>query len=467
LPPEVVHQIERRIARRHADETSNQPEWSKDWGRLMNTLDDIQDFLSTLATMGRLFLWAAPRIGARFIPGIGWIILGSDLLNLLGFLGTVLFPLWALICSGPRNALIAGVPAIVLKNVLCREVWKQALRNPFSREARLARRLRALGRLPTIGNLLELFQTTQALWGFGIVLGGLYAMMMELLFTLGGGGRRGSPHVADAVLYGPVGSRLAAKVAAMSAGERLVSEQAARVVSGAYGVLKHADVLTDDEHYAHMTALLGAVPVVAQFFADDDAPAFMEAVLAGEFSAPSMIGENLRDFLAEVPGVAAGLGTWPVPGAPRVMRGADLIPALAQQVMTGCEAFLRPRRNTTVATFYGAATCQLSEQLWLMIGQDDGAIQFRLSTDYKLLTALMVDGYLPRNGEDEGKLWRWWTAARALQEARDGELLYPADWVRLADAAGIDLLKILDPSAAIPEEWRGFGLHPERFVLPQ
>jgi len=466
LDASIVSAIEKRLAARDANASSAQPEWSRSWGQVMTALDNVQDLLSTVATVGRLTLWAAPKLASRALPGIGWVILASDLLNLLGFFGMVAMPLYALLCQGPRQALLAGVPAAVLKNALCKEVWTQASRNPFSRKARLARNLRAAGRLPSIGNLIEVAQTTESLFGWGLSLGSLYAAAMDSIFSLAADPGGPPTQINTKLLTGSLGAGYVDKATTLTPGNQLAAWQAARVLAQAPVIAGKHDLISDDDHYAHMAALLAAVPVVSEFFADANAPAFLEQLLDADVHAPAGDGGAVAPLLAQYAGDSPGLGTWWVPGNPVSLRGADLVPLLADQVAAGVRDFLLPRRNTERAAFYGAAVTQLAEQLWLMIAQDDRAITFELSTDYKLLTALMVDGYLPRAAEDETKLWSWWTAARALSDARGGELLYPADWLRLADAAGIDLLKLLDPDAPVPEIWREYAEHPERFNPP-
>jgi len=183
LPEDVALEIAFRQAVKEANRTSAQPAWARSWGQIMTAIDNVQDFLSTLATLGRLFLWAAPRVGARLLPGIGWVILAADILNLMNFLGMVAMPLYSLLCNGPREAITAGMPAAILKNALCREVWTMSRLNPFSRQARALRKLRALGRLPGIGNLIEVAQTADNLFGYGLSIGARYGMVMEALFA--------------------------------------------------------------------------------------------------------------------------------------------------------------------------------------------------------------------------------------------------------------------------------------------
>jgi len=456
LTPEQVAAIENRIQKMKDNAESAQPKWAKRYGELMTKIDDVQDFFSTLASLGRLILWAAPRLAPRLVPGIGIIILVSDLLNLFTFLGTVAFPFYAYLCGGPRAALAAGIPALVLKNALCKMVWTEALTNPFSRNARLLRQARALGRLPNVGNLLEILQTTQALWGFGLVLGGLYGMVMDLLFTLAGAGRPGAIAPHGSVPQSPATTTLTSRAQAMPPQQQYQAQQAARTLATAPLLAAQSDTLDDVEHLIHIQALLGAVGVVAEFFDVPETPAFMETALAGDFHAIGDGAGTYAPLLLEYAATQGEPGTWAVPGEPRVLSAEQLILQVGPQVTAALEAFLIPRRNTGEGMFYGAAVTQLTEQLWLMVTQNDHAFQFELSTDYKLLTAMMVDGYFPRKDEDPTRLWRFWTAARALQEARRPTLLYPADWLTLAAQAHIDLLKVLDPDAPIPAEWRSY-----------
>ena len=453
LPAAVLSEIAWKQLTYEANRTSAQPGWAQNWGQIMTAIDNVQDFLSTLATLGRLALWLGSRIGLRAIPGLGWIILLSDLLNLMNFLGMVAMPVYALLCDGPRAALAAGVPAAVLRNALCREVWTMARLNPFGREARLRRALAALGRLPTIGNLIEVLQTTDNLFGVGISIGALYGMVLEALFATTGGGGTIRTTINTGFMTHGVGTGTANRFAALPQGHREVLEQAAKVMVGATAIATQGDAFPDHVHLNHMVALLGAVALASEFLNHPDTKDWLPAALAQRFPAPTQVGRTAAAMLPHVGDKGAGFGRWWIPGNPTHATGAELVHALAPPTTAAVGRFVKPRRNRPEMLFYGAALGQLTENLWHMIEPAEDAIEWQLAPDYKLLTGMASDGLLIPSNAKEGPAWRFWLSMRAELERRGGKLLdAPKVW-ELANAADVPLIKLLPPDAPFPVEW--------------
>jgi len=61
---------------------SPQPGWLQKIGSVMTWLDDCEDTLSTGVLLGRFALRLMPRIGARFVPILGWALLATDIIEL-------------------------------------------------------------------------------------------------------------------------------------------------------------------------------------------------------------------------------------------------------------------------------------------------------------------------------------------------------------------------------------------------
>jgi len=127
----------------------------------MTAIDDAQDAISTLAALGRLAKYVAPKVLGRLLTGpTGALLLTSDLLNLVQSS--------AMYCMAPMygkkggEELARGSP----KN------WKMKLKD----------RVRSKGRLPTKADWIQGLQTTDQVFGFGISLGPIVGLMQDIVF---------------------------------------------------------------------------------------------------------------------------------------------------------------------------------------------------------------------------------------------------------------------------------------------
>jgi hypothetical protein len=464
MDPAIVMAIQKAIAQRQAAATSTQPGWSLAIGQIMTAIDNTQDFVATLATVGRLILWAAPRIGLRAVPVVGWLVLAADILNLFNFFGMIATPIYAALCSGPADALAAGVPAVVLKSALCKEVWTQARLNPFSRRARAARQLRSLGRLPGVSNVIEALQVTDNLFGIGISLGAAYATVMELLFAVVSPPPAGGTRINTQLLTGSFTGDYLDKAAKVPRAQRVKLLEAAKVAQYAPLIAGEHDVFSDELHLLNMAAQLGAVGEVFAFFDGGPHEAMMERLLPGMWPAPTGRPRHAEHLLRGLTDDDAGIGRWWVQGNPRELAGNALFPALAAPVTRAVTAFLEPRRNRADMTFYGAAVNQVTEHWWYLIGGGEDALAWQLTPDYVILTTMAVEGLLVRQGEHEGRLLRFWEDLRARVDAKGGRMLERPAILDAERRAGIALMRLLPTGASFPPEWGDFFEHPEQYV---
>lgn len=458
--PAITYRIGQILAMKEAARTSALPGWSRSIGEIMTAIDNVQDLASTLATIGRLAIWAAPRVGLRAVPVVGWIVLAGDILNLMNFFGMVAMPLYALLCSGPREAIAAGIPAAVLKAALCREAWTMSRLNPFSRKARAARRLRSMGRLPGFSNLIEVAQVTDSFFGYGLSLGALYGSVMESFFAIANDPAHTETTLNTNLLLGSLGQPYLQKAKQMSPAEVHANRQAVGVVRSAPLLAQHNDLLPDDEHLLHMAVQVGAVSAVAEFFRGGDHEALMRELLPGPWAAPTQRPRNMEYVLRGMTDEDAGIGRWWVDGAPRVLDGERLIPLLAKPVTAGVATFLEPRRNRQDMTFYGAALNQTTDHWWSLIGGDAEALKWSFTPDVLITTTLLVEGLLVRQGEHEGKLWRFWESMRGAVDGVGDRLLERPAILAAERAAGITLMRLLPIQAPFPEAWREHFRHP-------
>ena len=137
------------------------PDWFKSYGSIATTLDNVEDGLVTLAVMGRIAAKIAPRLLGRLIPGIGWLFLGSDIINAANLMSWV------------------GFASMSKK----RKIEALAEKNPFHVKSRANRALKLKRVLPTFGEGLEILQTTDQIFGVGLCLGGLMGMVTDTAAT--------------------------------------------------------------------------------------------------------------------------------------------------------------------------------------------------------------------------------------------------------------------------------------------
>ena len=133
------------------------PDWMKTYGSVATMLDNIEDALVSIAVIGRIAVKFAPRLTGRLIPGIGWVLLGSDMLNAVNIISYVSF------ASMTKKRIVEGL----------------AEKNPFHAKAAARRALKLKRTIPTFGETIEVLQTTDQLFGVGLCLGGLMGLVTD------------------------------------------------------------------------------------------------------------------------------------------------------------------------------------------------------------------------------------------------------------------------------------------------
>jgi hypothetical protein len=507
-PPQISEQargaIEYSYRQRERMRRSAQPEWSQGWGSILTALDNVQDFLSTLSTAGRLALWGAQkwipleialsldrkalalrgaptaavierrallaaaraglpvaaRLGARFVPVLGWVILASDLMNLLSLAGMVATPLYGVLCTGSLSALSAGVPTALFRRALCVEIWNAARRNPFGREARLRARAKAIGKLPGIGNMVEVLQTTEQLWGWGASFGSVVGMLNEASASAEVIARGGSVDVNPGV-FGQLYRALARDpLGLLNTGQLVTLQQAAGVAATAPLVMQHQDLFTVEEHLEVYTAYLAAVAYVGRFMKPLDWEAAVETALDEPLPPPIALAPLTRLSL-DADGIPLpSPARWPVPGAPLSMTGRELMECLAPRIADATTRFLARHRNAAEGVFAGATVTMATEILWHTITGTPDGLHFGLSPDYRLLSGLAGMGYLLSVGDGAEKLWPFWLDARAALADSGPRSLSLDTWQQLARKHGVALIKQLPPTAPWPPEWSALTSSP-------
>jgi len=137
------------------------PDWMKTYGSVATMLDNIEDALVTVVVLSRFAARLAPRLLSRLVPGLGWILLGSDMLNAVNIVSYLSF-------------------ATMKKKRLLEDL---AEKNPFHAKAAARRTFKLKRVIPTFGEFIEVLQTTDQLFGVGLCLGGLMGMVTDAAST--------------------------------------------------------------------------------------------------------------------------------------------------------------------------------------------------------------------------------------------------------------------------------------------
>jgi hypothetical protein len=475
ISPEARQGIEEYRAYKENARNSAQPEWSKGWGSILTAIDNVQDFVSTMATLGRLALWAGPRaavgleallglegaltagaaarLGGRFVPILGGVILAGDILNLAALLGLLGMAGFGVVCAGPSAALAAGAPMLLLKRGLKQEVWNAARRNPFGRLARLDARGRAVGKLPGIGNLIEVAQTTEQLFGYGLSFGAVMAFMGEGAFAVERAARGQWPTIN---LEGARKSweRLGGKISrVMQPQELKVYHDAVRVVETAPVIMSGQDPFDEETHLIATAAYLLALPLVMEFFDRMPWEDLLEEMLATPMYPRLELGPVFGRIVAEEgPPLWTG-DRFVLPGSPGWLYPADYIEQMSPRIAAAVRRFIERRRDGVPALIMGTMIGQATETVWRHFTRSDTGLRFQLAPDFKVLADLVEDGYLIAPTIDEATFAPWWRAM-LLEHARLAGRRIPPSWYLPAAArAGVPIIKQLPPEAPYPPQW--------------
>jgi hypothetical protein len=494
LAPDRKAEIEAGIQKRDDRRQSAQDPSSAGWGQVMTAIDNVQDLVSTVSTMGRLAIWAAPRIpvalglestaigailgrvglraAARMVPVVGWVLLVSDLLNLLNLMGMLASPLYGLLCSGTKGFLSAAAPTALFKRGLCKEVWRKAHTNPFAREARVARQLKAASGRIGFGALLEVAQTTESLFGWGLSFGAIVGLGAEVAaaaqIALEGGEVKivapravtgQSQYIADAI-----GRRLGEAQSAQqmntndaftnivnaNAAQRELVRQAAAVAATAPLLARVQEHFTDEEHLTAMVAWVCAIAILREYFAGMDLDTLVAELSEVPLAPPLLLGLESEKW-ATFRGLDAQAESrwWFPPYAATAPAGAMMDDAITQ-IPAAWRAWIEPRRNTADGVFFGALTSQLTEDCWSLVAGDHHALHWQLTTDWRLLADMASKGILWPINNDEAALMRAWKAARRELVRRDAGSLDEATWHALAERYGIEEWNMAPPDAPWP-----------------
>lgn len=500
MDPLVVKQIEANRQKNADRRQSAQDDQSQAWGAVMTAIDNVQDFFSTVGTLGRVVIWTAPRIpaalgiektavglvlaklglraGARLIPFVGWVLLVSDLLNYLNLLGMLASPLYGLLCNGTKGFLAAAAPTVVFKRGLQQEVWKKFSSNPFSKQARADRLLKAASGRVSIPNLLEVAQTTQQLFGWGLSFGAAMGFVAEAVNVVGLKAEGTDVRLVTPTLVTPQAERIAQAIRdyvatgdanhtenvrqafertkALTAAQQALIVQSARVLQTAPVIARVQSHFTDDEHLGLMIGVNIAAQIIAWYLHGLPVDDLIAAIVDTEVEVPLLFSQDTHEWIqAEGIDPRAEAHWWFPPYAKRATIGA-LMDDTIVRVPLAVEDFIEPRRNTAEGVFFGSMVAQLTEQLWTTAAQDNEVLTFQLTTESRVLTSMVQHGRLWLRSNDPSALWRAWTDAKRTLESQRKTYLDTAQLDAIAERHGIEVWKMAPPDQPWPPppaEW--------------
>jgi len=233
----VAHRRERKARNLQRILSSPSPKWAMSYSSAMCWIDNIQDAMTTGLVLSLLVRKWLPKVFAKAVPILGWILLAYDLLSFMVQMGRTPFT--------PMKA----------KRALCETVRS----NPFTKKAKRNRHVRLWKMRPGWGAACEVLQTSDWLLGVGLCLGSIMGTIMDTAFA----GYRYA--TGDRVRY--VREPQAHELYDIT---RFKSLKAAAMISSA------GQVFDDEFHFWTYVTWTGSMIYSAPFLADDPPEEYFE-----------------------------------------------------------------------------------------------------------------------------------------------------------------------------------------------
>lgn len=471
LAPELQSEISRRAARARQMQQSPTPEYARAYGQVLTAIDNVQDLLTTAATTGRFALGGAARVldrlaptafglalnvaereaiaglggfalrseaarlglglGARtlgrVLPIIGPILLAADILRLLAWLGMAMFPGYAAICQGLRQAgAAAALPAtaaLLNRRAAKRTVSQLGRVNPFSREARLNRSQTVRAWRPTIYNLLEVAQTTDQLFGVGVSFGALVGLVSDSAFGVEQQLRGVDVRVDASPLARSFHAILAPGVEPLPTAQLTDMRAAANVLAHGPTFQRVQETLTLEEHTDALAAQLIAWSLLRPVIELPEMERAVNDALAVELMPPAAQYDDTPALLLEEIGEASGVGLWPMPDTPARLSGEELMTRTAFEIPRALRQLAINHDEEPARDLCMVMASQLADRAGLMMTGAAEGIVTRWTGEYALLETLALNGRVPVLGVDDEAVLRFWEACRTEMDRSGRQML--------------------------------------------
>jgi len=424
---------------------SPQDSTAKSWGDILTALDNVQDFLTTVTVVGRIVLWPVGKILGRAIPGLGLVLLAADILKLLTLLGTLLMPLYGLVCGNPRG-FFAGLGQVAAFGPKGKGYVENLGRmNPFGSAARASRAAR-LGRLvPGAGEIFEVLQTTDSLFGWGISFGAVVGLLGDAMYGAMGALTGSAPTINLGNLPGAANRLPGAGTIYPTVDAAALPRSASQVLATLPMLTTVQQPLTWEEHAGAIAAGIAAIDVLRAELRGADFIALAEELLDQEWAPPLTAMPSIASEIATDPVASATGPRWPFPGNPRTVTFRELI--RFTQATTAAKA--RELNDNLVDTVEGSFVATLMqafvERLFVFLLDDPRALQWELTPPYKVLSSMVMANRLVNVGENPESIVEWFEEAVLLLENGDQRSLSQEDLDRLAVTHEINLIHTTPP----------------------
>jgi len=158
---ELRAEKEKRFDRYEAMLGSPTPAIMTNAGSIMTAIDDAQDATISLAVLGQLARKIAPKLLGKILSGpVGILTATSDVMNLVQGAG--------MYCMAPMYGKKAG------------EQLSKA--SPKTLRAKLKSRFHMKAKLPSKSDMIQVLQTTDQVFGFGLCLGPVVGLVQDIFF---------------------------------------------------------------------------------------------------------------------------------------------------------------------------------------------------------------------------------------------------------------------------------------------
>lgn len=158
------------------------PDFARKYSSIMTYMDNIQDATSIVYPAIAMLTRLAPKVFGKILPVMGWVMLGTDLLNWAVQIGRLPFTpgaAWELLTTGGGPIKTRSpFSKMTGKRLTCH--W--SLTNPFTKTSQYLRKERLKNYKPGVADLLQVMQTTDQITGVGLNLGPIMGTIMDLFF---------------------------------------------------------------------------------------------------------------------------------------------------------------------------------------------------------------------------------------------------------------------------------------------
>jgi|GEM_PF-6408034 len=362
------------------------PEIAKNLGTIMTAVDDVQDFTTTVGVIGR-------TLGRVFKP--------AELLAIGAFtVGEFLNRLSAL------NRLTGGEKAVICHMV--KELKKSSSKTTI--KADVDKRMKRL--FPSKGELIEIAQTTDTLFGVGISFGPLVGLIEDAFF----GAQTGAPlrfkewkmsdkekavllNIADRLIHPEKGPPLALKDIARWA------ESAANVIMGgeSLGWNDFATGLVTTIYTGVKTRALG----VKEAFTD-----IWQIMFDQKATPKKKTKTDTRLLLSSIGVDPYGLDAWPVPGLGAEATIQEIMEAYSAQAQKVLEFWRAKVGVSDEGLFLDACVKEIGLHAPAMFCADDGVITESLDPHALIFIHALEAGLNPPPDTSVEKFTEWITWIR-------------------------------------------------------